>query len=128
MLKTLPNMSEARSIHACSSLRKNGRDYIVVMGGWSSIKYGYVSSIEFYDLTLQPTSWVSVSGISLPTAMGRMHGSVVMKMDDYLCDVMLISNTTGKLHQCSGNYQWTEYEIPLTKGLKKMAVIDANLF
>ena len=121
-------MSEARSIHGCSRVRKNGRDYIVVMGGWSKIRNAYISSIEFYDLTIQPTSWEVVFGISLPTAMGRIQGSVVMKMDDHLCDVMLISNTTGKLHQCSENYQWTDYEIPLTKGLKKMAIVDANLF
>ncbi len=121
-------MSDARSIHGCSSLRRNGKDYIVVMGGWSSVISAYVSSIEFYDLTLQPPSWESVSGISLPTALGRIHGSVVMSMDNQFCDVMLISNTTGKLHQCSGNYQWTGYDIPLTKGLKKMAIVDANLF
>ena len=121
-------MSEQRSMHTCSRIRKNGKDYIVAMGGWSTIRFAYISSIEFYDLTLQPASWEVVSGIRLPTAMGRIQGSVVMKMDDHLCDVMLISNTTGKLHQCSGNYQWTSYEIPLTKGLKKMAIVDANLF
>jgi hypothetical protein len=123
-------MTERRQYHGCSRIVRNGHDQMVVFGGFSYLTGKYSSTIEFYDLTLLPTSWEIASGITLPTAMGRIKGSVVMKLDDNLCDVMLISNTTGRMHQCSGNYEWTEYNISsnLTRGWKKMAVIDANLF
>ena len=123
-------MTEYRQYHGCSRIVRNGHDQMVVFGGYSNLTGQYSSTIEFYDLTLQPLSWEIVSGISLPTAIGNIKGSVMMKLDEYLCDVMLISNITGRMHQCSGNYQWTDFDISLnlTIGWKTMAVIDANLF
>jgi len=109
---------------------RNGRHYIVVMGGWSNAKAKHLSSIEFYDVSLQPTSWESGSEISLPTAMGNIKASLVMKLDDNLCDIMLISNTTKRMHICKENYQWSDSDLSahITKGWGKMAVLDANLF
>jgi hypothetical protein len=122
-------MIDDRSYHGCSRVVRNGRDYMVVMGGWKISTGTFLSSIEFYDMTVQPTSWEVVSGISLPTAMGNIMGTVNMKLDNNLCDVVLISNTTRRLHQCLGNYHWSEYDISVnvTKGWKKMALIDANV-
>ena len=128
--KTLPNMIEDRTYHGCSRVvRSNGHEYAVVMGGWKGSTGTFLSSIEFYDMTVQPSMWEVISGISLPAALGNIMGSLAMKLDDNLCDVMLISNTTRRLHQCLGNYQWSDYDISLnvTKGWKKMAVIDANV-
>jgi hypothetical protein len=123
-------MTEYRQYHGCSRIVRNGHEQIVVFGGYSNPIGRYSSTIEFYDLALQPTSWEIVSGISLPAAMGRITGSVVMILDDTLCDVMIISRSTGKMHQCSGNYQWTNFDISLYLpiGWKRMAVIDSNLF
>jgi hypothetical protein len=122
-------MIEDRTYHGCSRVVRNGRDYMVVMGGWSGSTSTFLSSIEFYDMTVQPSAWEVVSGISLPAALGNIMGSVAIKLDNNLCDVMLISNTTRRLHQCSGNYQWKDFDLSLniTTGSKKMAVIDANL-
>jgi hypothetical protein len=122
-------MIEDRTYHGCSRVARKGHDYLVVMGGWKGSTSTFLSSIEFYDMTVQPSAWEIVSGISLPTALGNIMGSVTMKLDDNFCDVMLISNTTRRLHQCSGNYEWTDFDLALniTNGLKKMAVIDANL-
>ena len=115
--------------HGCSRVVRNGRDYMVVMGGLKISTGTFLSSIEFYDMSVQPSAWEVVLGISLPAALGNIMGSLAMKLDDNLCDVMLISNTTRRLHQCLGNYQWSDYDISqnVTKGWKKMAVIDANI-
>jgi hypothetical protein len=123
-------MNNDRSFHACSKIVRHGRDQIVVMGGWSTITNQFLSSIEFYDLTFQPTSWEIVPGISLPTAMGTIVGSVIMKLDDNLCDARIISKTTLKMHQCTGNYEWNTFDFSsiITKGVKKMAIADTNLF
>ncbi len=122
-------MIEDRTYHGCSRVVRNGRDYMVVMGGLKISTGTFLSSIEFYDMTVQPSAWEVVLGISLPAALGNIMGSLAMKLDDNLCDVMLISNTTRRLHQCLGNYQWSDYDISqnVTKGWKKMAVIDANI-
>jgi hypothetical protein len=122
-------MIEERTYHGCSKVVRNGHDYLVVMGGWSGSAGTFLSSIEFYDITVQPTSWKVVSGISLPDMMGHIMGSVITKLDNNLCDIMFISNTTRRLHQCFGNYQWEDFNLSLniTNGWKKMAVIDANL-
>ena len=123
-------MTTDRRSHGCSRVVRNGRDYLVVMGGWSAYANSPLLTIELYDMTLRPSFWESLSGISLPTVLGQVRGTLVMKLDDNLCDAIIISNTTGKMHQCSGNYQWTDYDISLyiPKGLKKMAIIDASLF
>ena len=98
-------MIDERTYHGCSRVVRNGRDYMVVMGGWKSSTATYLSSIEFYDMTVQPSMWEVFSGISLPAALGNIMGSLAMKFDDNLCDVMLISNTTRRLQKDGKKWQ-----------------------
>ncbi len=123
-------MTTDRRSHGCSRVVRNGHEYLVVMGGWSSYATSPLLTIELYDMTLRPSSWETLSGIILPTVFGAIKGALAMSLDDNLCDVMVISDYTRKMYQCSGNYQWTSYDLSLNlpKGLKQMAVIDASLF
>jgi hypothetical protein len=66
----------------------------------------------------------------MPDSVGYLLASVVIRFDDDYCNVMIISMSTKKIHECSGNHQWSQYDISttITKGIKKMTKIDANFF
>ncbi len=100
----------------------------MVFGGEGSS--GLLNSIELYDLTLRPASWEIWTGVSMPATVGYLMASVVIRFDDDYCNIMIISLSAKKILQCSGNHQWTQYDISTTivKGIKKMAKIDANFF
>jgi hypothetical protein len=121
-------MLKSRYRHGCSLLKRNGKDYIVAMGGWSLEVGNTDSTIEFYDLTSRPSTWEMVTGIALP-APSQKIGSVVLRFDNGDCEALIISSGTGKMHVCSGNYQWRTYTMtknPL--GSKEWVAVDASLF
>ncbi len=49
--ESLPDMSASRADHACEKIRRNGKDYLVVMGGSKGPTLTATDIIEFYDLT-----------------------------------------------------------------------------
>jgi hypothetical protein len=100
----------------------------MVFGGEGST--GLLNSIELYDLTLRPATWEVWTGVSIPVIIGRLLGSVVMRFDDDYCNAMIVSLSAKMVLQCTGNHQWIQFDISstITKGLKKMAKIDANFF
>jgi hypothetical protein len=59
-----------------------------------------------------------------------MLSLVVMRFDNDYCNAMIISHSAKMVLHCIGNHQWSQFDIStkLTKGDKKMAKIDANLF
>ncbi len=126
--ENLPNMATSRYYHECSRIKRYGRDYIMVFGGEGST--GLLNSIELYDLTLRPATWEVWTGVSIPVIIGRLLGSVVMRFDDDYCNAMIVSLSAKMVLQCTGNHQWSQFDISstITKGLKKMAKIDANFF
>jgi len=121
-------MTTPRWYHECSKITRYGRNYIIVIGGQGLS--GNLHSIELYDLTRRPTTWEVWTGVSIPVTVGFMMGSVVMRFDDDYCNVMIISLSAKMVLQCNGNHQWSQNGISMTitKGNKKMAKIDANLF
>ena len=128
--ENLPNMTTARFYHECARITRYGRDYIMVFGGMGLPGVSTLQSIEFYDLTLRPSTWEVWTGVSIPVAIGKMLGSVVLRFDDDYCNAMIISLTAQMVLECIGNHQWSQFNISTTliKGSKKMAKIDANFF
>ena len=126
--KILPNMTTARWYHECSRITRKGRDYIMVFGGQGSS--GLLNSIELYDLTLWPASWEVWAGVSMPATVGYLLASVVIRFDDDHCNAMIISYSAKMVLQCTGNHQWSQFDISSTieTGFKKMAKVDANFF
>ena len=120
-------MTTARWYHECSRITRYGRDYIMIFGGAAGVP---LNSIELYDLTRRPATWEVWTGVSMPVAVGKMLGSVVLRFDDDYCNAMIISYSAKMVLQCTGNHQWNQYDISTTivKGIKKMAKIDANFF
>ena len=101
----------------------------MVIGGQGP--YGVLlQSIELYDLTRRPSKWEVWTGVSIPVTVGFLMGSVIMRFDDDYCNAMIISLSAGMVLQCNGNHQWIQIDIStrITKGDKKMAKIDSNLF
>jgi hypothetical protein len=122
-------MTTARWYHECSRITRYGRNYIMVIGGEGPFGE-LLKSIELYDLTRRPGKWEVWSGVSIPGTVGFMLGSVVMRFDDDYCNVMVISLSAKMILQCNGNHQWIQLDIAtkITKGEKKFAKVDANLF
>ena len=122
-------MTTTRWYHECSRITRYGRDYIMVIGGQGP--YGVLlQSIELYDLTRRPSKWEVWTGVSIPVTVGFLMGSVIMRFDDDYCNAMIISLSAKMILQCNGNHQWIQIDIStrITKGDKKMAKIDSNLF
>ena len=88
------------------------------------------TTIEFYDLTLRPTSWEWVLGLSLPLNMERVLGYKILAFDVNFCDAMMFSAVIDKMVICSGNYNWTSFTPvgyrPTT--VTKFATVDASMF
>ena len=116
-------MSDWRSDHACDMIKRNGRDYIVVMGGL----YGpNTKSIEFYDLTLKPNSWEVVPGIALP-GVASLIGWMIHIFDEGICEVFVLS-ALGTGYTCTGNYTWSSADVQaFHPGRIHLPVVDANL-
>jgi hypothetical protein len=81
-------------------------------------------------LTLRPSKWEVWTGVSIPVTIGKMLASVVLRFDDDYCNAMIISLSAKMVLQCTGNHQWSQFDISttITRGTKKMATVDANFF
>jgi hypothetical protein len=120
-------MINDRADHACALIKRNGRDYLVVMGGTVDLNATQTDSIEFYDLTLRPASWVNQTGMRLPEITGTLYGWKIQQFDEGVCDAFLI-NWHGTEYTCSGNYSWTLGMAPGYSYAKcNLPVVDANL-
>ena len=127
--KSLPDMTYHRSHHACSRIKRSGRDYIVAVCGiyLDGIHGQGTSTIEFYDLTLMPASWEFLPGIVLPGTAGPMLGGIITAFDEGICEAFFI-NGNGQGYVCTGNYSWTANNVvPFRGGILYFPVIDANL-
>ena len=119
-------MSDNRAYHACARIKRSGRDYIMAASGLYGVNRSWTDTIEFYDLTLMPSTWEFLPGMSMPGCGGTIYGGIVTKFDEGICEAFFINNAHGCV--CSGNYSWTSG--PLTQfrgGFLYFPVIDANL-
>ena len=122
-------MSDIRGFHGCSLVKRNGKDYVMVFGGTYGSLGVPTASIEFYDLTLRPNSWESITNLSLGTAFNFIMGSVVTSFDIGYCDAMIQSSENGLMLICSGNYTWTSYSQGFyPSGNSRLALVDASMF
>ena len=121
-------MIDFRSDHACARIKRNGRDYLVVLGGRYGPNMTWTNTIEFYDLTLKPTAWETFKGIILPFLVGPIYGSKITIFDEGICDAYFI-NDRGNVYICSGNYTWIYNGIQNVdvSGQHYFPVVDANL-
>jgi hypothetical protein len=121
-------MTTARWYHECSSIKRYGRDYLIVFGGESPT--GLLKSIELYDLTSRSSKWEVWTGVSMPVTVGYLLASVVMRFDDDYCNAMIISLSAKVVLQCSGNHKWIQFDVStkLSNSWKKMTKVDANFF
>ena len=121
-------MSDSRAYHACTRIKRSGRDYLMVAGGLYGVTGAETNTIEFYDLTLMPTSWVFLPGISMPGFAGPMLGGIITAFDEGICEATFI-NHHGQFCVCAGNYSWASNSLAAFKaGWYYSPVIDANLF
>jgi hypothetical protein len=126
--ESLPDMSDSRSDHACEKIKRNGRDYLVVMGGAKGGSSATTDTIEFYDLTTRPNSWETIAGTRLPQTTSKIFGWKILKFDVAICEVFLI-NWQGTGFTCTGNYSWTFGTVPGYIYSKfYLPAVDANLF
>ena len=124
----LPDMIDYRSDHACERIKRNGRDYLVVVGGRYGLNGTITNTIESYDLTLRPTSWETLPEIPLPVPIEHIYGSKITTFDEGLCEAYIInSGAAGFI--CSGNYTWSYYRIANVQreGFPFFPVLDAKI-
>jgi hypothetical protein len=106
---------------------------MVFGGNYGTVGIG-TASIEFYDLTLRPSSWESVAGVSLGASVDYIMGSVVKAFDIGHCDLMLQSSSRGFMLTCTGNYTWKVHRKELypnglyPDGRGNLALVDASMF
>ncbi len=121
-------MLDSRIYHACARIKRSGRDYLVVAGGLYGVTGSATSTIEFYDLTLMPMSWVFLPGIFMPGFGGQIIGGIITAFDEGICEAFFI-NGNGQVCVCSGNYTWASNSLAAFKvGWFYSPAIDANLF
>ena len=107
----LPNVPTTRQTHACSRITMRNTVYLAVIGG-SMNDLTPLSTIDFFNLSTR--KWDSFPTIKLPVTMAAIRGSVVMKMNEQECDMMLFGAANKKLHICAGNYNWTSMDVAVT--------------
>jgi hypothetical protein len=120
-------MSDSRTDHACAAVNRNGRNYLVVMGGSKGAGLTSTDTIEFYDMTRKPTTWENVNGIRLPVATDKLFGWKISLFDEGICEALLF-NYQGNSYTCSGNYTWIYYKVPgYVYSKTHLPIVDANL-
>jgi hypothetical protein len=121
-------MSDSRADHACEKIKRNGKDYLVVMGGTIGPTLAATDTIEFYDLTTRPASWENTAGLRLPQITSKLFGWKILMFDVGICEVFLM-NSQGIWYTCNGNYTWTFGNVPgYTYSKIYFPAVDANMF
>jgi hypothetical protein len=125
--ESLPDMSDSRADQACEKIRRNGKDYLVIMGGSKGPTLTATDIIEFYDLTTRPASWESTAGLLLPQP-AKPYGWKILMFDVGICEVFLM-DSVGMGYTCTGNYSWTYGMVPgFISSRFYLPAVDANMF
>ena len=107
----LPNVPTTRLRHACSRVTMRNTVYLAVIGGSKDLNTA-LSTIDLFNMNSR--MWESFPAIKLPETMGAIRGSVVMKINEHECDMMLFSASAPPLlHICMGNYNWTSMDLAI---------------
>ena len=123
-------MSDSRAQHACDRIKRNGRDYLVVVGGLYGPNMTATNSIELYDLTLRPSSWETIPEIPSPLPVGPIYGSKITIFDEGICEAFFLRAADGISFICKGNYTWIALKVPnvhFEGGPFIFPTVDANI-
>jgi hypothetical protein len=119
-------MLNKRGSHGCSRLTIKNTDYVIVFGGYEST-IGMMSTIHFLNLATK--KWETYPNkIFLPEQMSNIHGSIVLRLDEQGCQMMIAAfYPNQRLFICEGNYQWHVMDLTgKVAPLRKMVTVGAN--
>ncbi len=119
-------MTDFRADHGCAKIKRNGRDYLVAVGGHYGPTMTATNTIEFYDLTLMPSSWEFIPGITLNQPR-QLVGWKITVFDVGKCEAFFLG-VGGIGSICTGNYSWSNVAVnTFNWGALFYPVVDANL-